>query len=992
MNLLKSFPPEPWFVTESEYEKDALERNATLFFLGNGYMGFRGGFEEAEADDGTKGTFVNGFYESAPQVYGESAFGFPDKKQSILNLPDPTGLRIFLDDEEFSLKAGRLLEYERKLSLKEGLLSRTLVWESPQGRRVKLLFRRCVSAAREHLAVISCTVSRLEGVQRLRIESCCKINAAEQRKGPADPRKSAGFAHAPIVCLEKRVKDGGAVLLQETANSRLQFAEAVENSVGGGLVLEASEDRGGEIVFSYSGIPFGTDEVFVLNKYIAFYSSIEASASDLADLAEAEAVNAEKSGIGLILSEHMEAVDLFWNRADIRIDDEALQQGIRFNLYSIFQSAGRDGLRNISAKGLSSEGYEGHYFWDTEIYVIPFFSYTFPETASRLLEYRYNILDKARARASVMSEKGALFPWRTINGEEASAYFPAGTAQYHINADIAYGISRYVKVSGDNGFMTDFGLEILIETARFWMSLGFFNSSGEFRINCVTGPDEYTAIVNNNYFTNVMAQYNLQYAAESAESVRQNAPEVYFELSARLGLAQNEIESWKAAARAMYLPYSSSLCIHAQDDTFLDKEPWDFSDKSLNRHPLLLHLHPLVIYRYQILKQPDVVLANFLRNSSFSRIGKMRDYEYYNRITTGDSSLAPCIQSIMAAELGRPEEAYKYFMRTARMDLDDINSNAVDGIHIAAMGGTWLSLVYGFGGLRDLDGELSLCPRLPAAWGRLEFNLRFHGKELNVSIRREKTVYSLTDETGSVTLNHMGTTYTVQAGAPVEVSMKPELKGVIFDLDGVITDTSEFHYLAWKRLADEMGYTFSREINERLRGIGRLESLDIILESSGAELSSEERFQQGELKNGYYRELLESIKPENVLPGISELMMNLRKNGIRSALASASRNAASVIKRLGIENMFDCVMDAAAVERGKPDPEIFVSAAEALGLLPEQCAGIEDAAAGVEAIRASGMFSVGVGPAAGAADWAVDETSELHFETLLDRFRRAAGQ
>ena len=988
-----SFPVEPWSVTETEFRLEDLERNASLFFLGNGYLGIRGGFEEDTFAHGSSvnGTFINGFYESGPQFYGEAAFGFPDKKQALLNLPDPTGISIYLDNELFSPEQGRLIEYSRRLKLDAGLLVRSLYWESPSGRRMRLEITRCVSMVRSHLALISCRFSGLEGVDVLRIVSSCETEPVSHETDKSDPRTGAGFRHSPLECIEKQVSRDSATIKQKTANSGLHFAETVSNSHCSGLRGLGAETGDKRIEFTFEAdVGNCLQNEFNFDKFICFYTSIEEGEDQLVQKAEETIRLAENAGAAVIIEEHKQAVAKFWESADIEIGGE-LQQGIRFNLFSIYQSAGRDGLRNIAAKGLSGEGYEGHYFWDTEIYVIPFFAYIFPEIAESLLCYRYKILDQARRRAEVMSEKGALFPWRTINGEEASAYFPAGTAQYHINSDIAYGIKKYETVSSDTEFINKYGLEILIETARFWLSLGHFDElSGSFRINCVTGPDEYTAIVNNNYFTNLMAKQNLEYAADSVIRVKQSAPEEYRRIAAATVFSEDEPEQWRRAAEAMYLPYNKQLCVHAQDDSFLQKEHWDFNDQRMNRRPLLLNLHPLVIYRYQILKQPDLVLAAFLMGNRFTRIQKMRDYDYYNPITTGDSSLSPCIQSIMAAELGRVEEAYEYFMKTARMDLDDVNSNVSDGVHIAAMGGTWLSLIYGFAGLRDYDGELSFCPRLPEAWSCLSFKLKRNGVVLSVKYSRNRAVYSIeegiADGRDSIKIKHMGSCYTIRAGRSVELSMKPELKAVLFDLDGVITDTSEFHYQAWKRLADEEGYTFSREINERLRGISRLASLDIILEESGARLSENQRFELGERKNSYYKQLLKSITPDNMLPGIAALVSELRERGIKTAIASASRNAPEAVERLGIDGDFDLIMDAAAVEKGKPDPEIFVSAAEMLGCLPEQCIGVEDAAAGVEAIRAAGIFSVGIGPAAGDADCHAADTTQLNFDKLAEAF------
>ena len=664
----------------------------------------------------------------------------------------------------------------------QGIVVSELKWESPSGRRMRLKTTRCVSMVRNHLAVISCRISELEGVSRLKIISGCEITPVNHVTDKSDPRTGAGFKHSPLTCLSRDVELDRAVIVQRTVDSGLTFAEAVSNSHCPGLKAAGIAEDDDRVEFCYEAEPgVSLESEFTFEKFISYYTTVEEAQSEIVSKASEEVEAAEQAGSKLIFDEHRKNVADFWNSADIEIDGE-LQQGIRYNIFSIYQSAGRDGLRNIAAKGLSGEGYEGHYFWDTEIYVIPFFTYTRPEIARRLLEYRYRILDKARERAGVLSGKGALYPWRTINGDEASAYFPAGTAQYHINADIAYGIKKYSSVSGDHGFMRCCGVEILVETARFWMSLGFFSDEdGSFRINCVTGPDEYTAIVNNNYFTNIMAKDNLEQAAEKAGWLKKNYPADYEKLEARLGLSKDEPEEWVRAAEAVLLPYDERLCIHAQDDSFLQKERWDFTDPQMNRHPLLLNLHPLVIYRYQILKQPDVVLANFLQGDRFSRIQKMRDYDYYNGITTGDSSLAPCIQSIMAAEIGRVDEAYDFFMKTARMDLDDINSNVSDGVHIAAMGGTWLSIIYGFAGLRDFDGDLSFTPRLPSDWNSLKFKLRHGNILLSVEYTHERAVYSIAGGEGeSIKIRHMGNLCTIRSGNPVELNMKPSLRAVIF--------------------------------------------------------------------------------------------------------------------------------------------------------------------------------------------------------------------
>ena len=370
--------------------------------------------------------------------------------------------------------------------------------------------------------------------------------------------------------------------------------------------------------------------------------------------------------------------------------------------------------------------------------------------ARSLLKHRYDQLDQARARARELSHPGATFPWRTINGEEASAYYAAGTAQYHINADIMYALRKYVEIGGDVEFLHRYGAEMLVETARFWLDLGGFSERDcrEFRINGVTGPDEYTAVVNNNYFTNVMARENLRYAASTVRMLQERHGETLRSLVRKTGVTMDEVAGWEEAASLMYLPYDERLGIHPQDDSFLDKEIWDFASTPEDHYPLLLHYHPLNLYRHQVLKQADTILALFLLGDQFTLEEKRRNFDYYDPLTTHDSSLSVCIQSIVAAEIGYMEKAREYFNFAAVMDLADVGGNMMHGAHIASIGGTWLALVYGFGGMRDYGGHISFRPRLPGDWRRLCFRLTIRGNFIHVDIRPEETTYTLREGSG----------------------------------------------------------------------------------------------------------------------------------------------------------------------------------------------------------------------------------------------------
>jgi len=378
------------------------------------------------------------------------------------------------------------------------------------------------------------------------------------------------------------------------------------------------------------------------------------------------------------------------------------------------------------------------------------------------------MLGKARDRAREVNQKGALFPWRTINGEEASAYYAAGTAQYHINADIMYALKKYVDITGDREFLYECGAEMLVETARLWLDLGFYTDDDmpQFHIHGVTGPDEYNAIVNNNAYTNMMARENLRYAAETIEELREKDFDQFGALVHDIGLELSETEEWRRAAECMYIPYNDEMGIHPQDDNFLEKKKWDLENTPPDKFPLLLYHHPLVIYRHQVIKQADVVLAMLLFDHEFSHEQKKRNFDYYEPLTTGDSSLSVCIQGILANELGYDEKALEYFRYALLMDLSDVGGNVHDGVHIASMGGTWMGLVYGFAGLRDYDGRISFNPRLSHATKRLRFNVMVQGQVLEIDITHECVTY-LVKEGKGLEIRHCNKKLSLKKDKPV---------------------------------------------------------------------------------------------------------------------------------------------------------------------------------------------------------------------------------
>jgi len=699
------YPLEPWAVRETGFDPAASRRGASIFALGNGYLGLRGTFEEGlepALGGGARGTYLNGFYETAPIRYPEDAYGLARHGQTLVNVTDPQRIELYVDGERFVMDARRVEDFERVLDLRTGVLTRELTWHAPSGARVRLRIERLVSLRRRETAAFRYRVTADGADVSVSWRSYLDGRVANHADA-GDPRAGGAVGGRVLETLASAAEGGTLAITQRTRASGLTLACAARHGVRGGEGAEMEALADAEAPGVAVTLRLRAGESAVLEKAVAFVDDRDSDPAILPERAAAAADAALEAGFGELAAEQREALDAFWARADIRVDgDDAVQQSLRFGLLQLYQSVGRDGAWSIAAKGLSGPGYDGHLFWDAELYVLPALLVSHPELARGMLLHRIRGLDAARARAAELGHAGALYPWRTIAGEEASAYFPAGTAQIHINADIAYALERYVDVTGDRALLWEGGAAMLFETARFWLSRGSFvpRRGGAFCLHTVTGPDEYTALVDNNLYTNLMAQAHLRFAAHTAGALEAADGARFGALAARLGLGDDEPGRWREAAERMLLPFDAELGVHPQDDGFLDKEPWDPASIPPERRPLLLHYHPLDIYRRQVLKQADVVLALYLLEERFSRAEARRDYAYYERLTTHDSSLSPCVHGIVAARQGRLEAAAAFLRHTARMDLDDLNGNVKDGLHTAAMGGAVLGVLHGFAGMR----------------------------------------------------------------------------------------------------------------------------------------------------------------------------------------------------------------------------------------------------------------------------------------------------
>ena len=779
------YPTDEWRVRETRYSERYFARAETAFALSNGYVGIRGTFDEGRPAL-SPGTFVNGFHETWRIVHAEDAYGLARTGQTIVNVPDATVLRLFVDDEPLFLPTARLRHYERTLDMREGTLARELAWSTPSGKHVLVRSCRLVSFEHRHLVAIQYEVELRD---RAPITICCPVvdppnGEAAVRDG--DPRTGRRFDHRVLDAEIAEVEGHRMLLGYRTANSGMTLGMAIDHVIEcEGPVETAMRPDGDhmELVVTADGEPGVPIRV---TKYIAYHSSRSESPAHLLGRCGWTLARGRRAGFAALRAAQREHLDRFWDRADVTVDtgqpsSVRTQQAIRWNLFQIAQATQRAEGAGVPAKGLTGQGYGGHYFWDTEVFLLPFLSYTEPRIARNLLRFRNSMLPRARERAADMGQRGAMFPWRTINGEEASAYYQAGTAQYHLNADIAYAIRRYVNVRDDVDFLVEMGAEVLVETARMWADLGFY-ADGEFHIHGVTGPDEYTTVVNDNTYTNLMARENLYYAAAALRRLEEERPEAHRALREDLELEPDEIAGWEAAAAAMHVPYDERRGIHPQDSSFLEREIWDFARTPLDRYPLLLHYHPLVIYRHQVIKQADVVLAMFLLGRQFTTEQKKANFDYYDALTTGDSSLSACVQAIVAAEVGEEAAALAYFRFALLMDLADVAGNASDGVHVASAAGVWQALVYGFGGVRDEAGQLSLDPHLPQDWRSLAFSLRFGARQLRVRITHTEERYLL-EEGEPLRIAVRGREHVLAEGRPLVLGPPERSEG---DADGSV--------------------------------------------------------------------------------------------------------------------------------------------------------------------------------------------------------------
>ncbi len=761
-----TFPVEPWAIRETSLHLDKLAETESVFALANGHIGLRGNLDEGEPY-GLPGTYLGGFYEDRQLPYAEAGFGYPEQGQSVVNVTNGKIIRLLVEDEPFDVRYGIVHRHERVLDLRDGVLRRVVEWESPTGRRVRVRSTRLVSFTQRAVVVLEYVVEPIDGELPVVVQSELVANESLPMAG-ADPRTAAALA-APLESEYHAADELTAILVHHTKGNGLRMAAGMDHLVEGPDNCDCRCVAYPDVARMEVTADLAPDRPLRVLKLVAYGWSAERSTPALADQVAAARAGARHTGWDGLLAAQRAYLDRFWERSDVELDGDAeLQQAIRFGLFHTLQAGARGEQRAIAAKGLTGPGYDGHTFWDTEMFVLPVLTYTAPHAAADALRWRHRTLDLARERARTLGLRGASFPWRTISGAECSSYWPAGTAAFHINADIADAVSRYVFASRDEEFDRTVGLELLVETARLWRSLGHHDAGGRFRVDGVPGPDEYRAVADNNLYTTLLAQRNLRAAADCAERHPRRAH--------ALGVDDEEAATWRDAADRMLIPYDAAMGLHPQAEGFLEHQRWDFDRTGADQYPLMLHFPYFDLYRKQVCKQADLVFALFICGESFTAEQKARDFEYYEGITVRDSSLSACVQAIVAAEVGHVDLAYDYFAEAALMDLDDLEHNTRDGIHIASVAGTWTAAVCGFGGMRDHHGRLSFRPRLPAPITRLKFRLQFLHRGVHVEVEDAVARYTLIDGE-PLEIAHYGDPVVLQPDQTLELEIQPMAPG-----------------------------------------------------------------------------------------------------------------------------------------------------------------------------------------------------------------------
>jgi maltose phosphorylase len=736
--------PNAWSIIEEGWKPSQVESSESLFSIGNGAMGQRANFEEKYSGDSFQGSYVAGVYYPDKTRVGWWKNGYPEYFAKVLNAPNFIGIDVFVDGEELDLATVQeVSDYRRELNMKEGWYERSFVAHFSDDKAIKVVARRLMSLDMDELAVINYEVTAIKGDLRISFQPYIDAGITNE-----DTNWDDKFWE-----VEKLVSEDHQGLVRSRTNKTNFYVTTFMQSelIKNGEHLQYAEhfDQNDTVIRHKAVCDIAPGESVTLIKYAGYVSSLNHEHLDLFTAAKAVLHKATALGYESLLKLQADSWAQIWAMADISIDgDLKAQQGIRFNIFQLNQTySGKDSRLNIGPKGFTGEKYGGSTYWDTEAYCIPFYMATKDQQVARnLLIYRYEQLDKAVENAKKLgfSSGAALYPMVTMNGEESHNEWEITFEEIHRNGAMVFAIYNYIRYTGDYSYVPEMGLEVMIAIAKFWHQRATYSQRAKkYMILGVTGPNEYENNVNNNWYTNYLAKWCIEYAVENIHKVKDTYPSDYDRIMAKTKLTDREISSWMEVAENMYMPFDEELGVYLQQDGFLDKEIIPVNELSKEHRPINQKWSWDRILRSCYIKQADVLQCFYFFEDHFTKEQLSKHFDFYEPLTVHESSLSPCVHSIQAAKLDRMDQAYQFYLRTSRLDLDDYNKEVEEGCHITSMAGTWMSIVEGFGGLQIIDDKPSFTTKLPEQWTGFSFKINFRHQIIEVQVTTSGTKVSL---------------------------------------------------------------------------------------------------------------------------------------------------------------------------------------------------------------------------------------------------------
>ena len=762
-----------WKIIEDKFRPEYNEISESLCSIGNGRMGQRANFEEKYSGHTLQGSYVAGVYYPDKTRVGWWKNGYPEYFAKVLNAANWIGINITIDGEELDLATCEVTAFNRTLDMQTGILYRTFEATLASGKKVAVSSRRFCSIADDQIGAIEYSITAVNFDGNLTIEPYVDFDVVN---------KDSNYDEKFWIEVAKETAIGSAFNIAETKKTAFHVCTGMQYAItqnGSNLSLaEAKKVEKEKYVSNVISVGTKAGETTTIYKYAANISSFNYEKSEILEKCKEAVTRAVEAGFEALLDAQIKAWAAKWEESDIRIEgDVAAQQGIRFNIFHMNQTyTGEDERLNIGPKGFTGEKYGGSTYWDTEAYCLPFYLATADEKVGRqLLVYRYKHLQKAIENAAKLgfSDGAALYPMVTMNGEECHNEWEITFEEIHRNGAIAFAIYDYIRYTGDEKYLTEYGLEVLVGISRFWAQrVNWSNAKNKYVMLGVTGPNEYENNVNNNWYTNYIACWTMDYARKAIDFVKNDDAERFAEIAAKINLDEaNETAKWADISEKMYFPADEALGVFLQQDNFLDKEIIKVADLDDKHLPINQNWSWDRILRSCFIKQADVLQGLYLFEEQFTEEQHRKNFEFYEPLTVHESSLSPCVHVILASKLGMEEKAYEMYVRTARLDLDDYNNDTEDGLHITSMAGTWMSVTKGFGGMRVYDGMLHFAPFIPKQWTSFDFNIRFRGAILDVKTTQE-TVTVTNHSDMDLTVKVYGNEVEVKGNSSVEVPTK----------------------------------------------------------------------------------------------------------------------------------------------------------------------------------------------------------------------------